>query len=149
MNFPIHDLMDLDKCRAWLRRHFHPQGFQCPHCQASLDEARQFRCTQQSQVQTYRCGRCTGAYNIYTGTIFEQTRLDPAQIIQLLRGVLRGTPSTRLAAELELSYPTVLNYRHVIQQQAEACLPDDSLPDEEVEADETFQTAGEKRHRTL
>jgi transposase-like protein len=144
MNFPIHDLLDLDKCRAWLRRHFHPEGLKCPHCQASLDNARRFRRTQQSQVQTYRCNRCDGVYNIYTDTIFEQTRLDPAQVIQLLRGVFHGTPSTQLAAELDLSYPTVLNWRHLIQQRAEVCLPDQPLPDDEVEADETFQTAGEK-----
>jgi transposase len=144
MRFPIQDLFDLDKCRAWLRDHFHPEGLQCPHCQAPLNEARPFRRTQHSQVQTYRCGRCDGAYNIYTGTIFEQTRLNPSQVIELLRGVFHGTPSTQLAAELGLSYPTVLKWRHAIQSQAEDYLPDHPLPDGQVEADETFQTAGEK-----
>lgn len=112
MRFPIHDLFDMAKCRAWLRSHFHPAGLKCPHCQASLDEARRFRRTEQSQVQTYRCYQCDGAYNIYTNTIFEQTRLGPAQVLQLLRGVFRGTPSTQLADELDLSYPTILKWHH-------------------------------------
>jgi hypothetical protein len=49
-----------------------------------------------------------------------------------------------LAEELGLDYGTLLEQRHQIQQLALEHKPTELLPDDEVEADEMFQNAGEK-----
>lgn len=80
----------------------------CPHCQASLDEAREFRETEASRVMTYRCCQCDGTYNLYTGTVFAQIQSPPEEVVLLLRGILQGETSQALTDELGLSYKTVL-----------------------------------------
>lgn len=117
----------------------------CPGCGASTEEAYAFRTTQKSQLRVYRCRRCGSAYNLYTGTVFQQRHLTPRQAILLLRGVLKGEPTTTLAAELALNYRTVLEVRRDLQDNARQLQPDTPLPDDQTETDEMFQNAGEKR----
>lgn len=146
MKFPIQNLLDRDACRVWLRDHLHPTGFCCPYCQASLEQARQFRETNASELTTYRCHQCDGTYNLYTGTLFEQIQSPPEEVVLLLRGILQGETTKALAAELNLSYKTVLKWRHRIQERLELFTnAQEQLTDDEVETDEMFQTAGEKR----
>lgn len=147
MRFPIIDLLGMDNCKAWLKAHFHPDGFCCPHCQASLKQARKFRETKESQLTVYRCEACDGVYNLYTDTVFEQTHLSPQQVILLLRGVIQGTPSNQLADEIGLTEKTVLMWRHRLQDRAEQQQASDPIPDNVAESDEMFQNAGEKRRR--
>ena len=92
-----------------------------------------------------RCQQCQGIYNLYSGTVFEQAHFSPEQLVLLLRGIFQGVPTTRLAEELNLSYKTALKWRHRVQAQAETYLQNVPLPDDVVEVDEMFQTAGEKR----
>jgi len=146
MEFPILDLMDMEESRRWIEQHFHPEGLRCPRCQASVAEARLFRYTKRSQLPVYRCKRCGRTYNLYTGTVLEGHHLTPQQVVLLLRGIAKGESTQVLAAELGLSYGTVLTLRHEMQAQAVRLQPETPLPDAEVEADEMFQNAGEKRH---
>jgi hypothetical protein len=75
----------------------------------------------------------------------------------LLRGFAKGMPTKWPVDEMGLAYPSVLDRRHRIQeavQQGERTrLPgeasEDGLPDPEVEADEMYQNAGEKRRSAL
>jgi transposase-like protein len=145
MEFPITDLLDLENCTQWLIDHFHPNGFVCPHCGASVAEAREFRTTKRSQLIVYRCRCCDHIYNLYTGTVFQQHHLTPMQAVLLVRGVLKGEPSKPLAAELGLNYQTVLTLRHELHAKAEQLQPETALPDQRTETDEMFQNAGEKR----
>jgi transposase-like protein len=145
MEFPITELLDEESSLDWLNRHFHPQGMRCPSCGRADCEARPFRETACSRLVTYRCTGCETAYNLYTGTVFEGRQLTPHHVVLLLRGVSKGEPSTRLAKELELSYPTVLNIRHQLQANAEWEQPNTPLADRQTETDEMFQNAGEKR----
>jgi hypothetical protein len=40
----------------------------------------------------YRCLKCEGIYNLYSGTLFEKKHLRPSQVILLLRGAaLKGS----------------------------------------------------------
>lgn len=112
MEFSITELLDEENYLEWLTRHFHPEGMRCPTCGRSVREARPFRETLWSGLVTYRCTGCETAYNLYTGTVFVGRHLTPQQVIMFLRGVSKGEPSTTLAEELGLSYPTVLNIRH-------------------------------------
>lgn len=145
MEFPITELLDYERSAAWIIEYFHANDFKCPNCGASVEQARPFRQTEVSQLTVYRCRVCDTAYNLYTGTVFQQRHLTPMQVALLMRGICKGESTQTLAAELELDYKTVLELRHSIQANAEAEQPEERLPDERTETDEMFQNAGEKR----
>lgn len=145
MEFTITDLLDYNSSVAWIVEHFHPTGFHCPECGAPRGQARNFRETQKSQLVVYRCNYCQTAYNLYSGTIFQQTHLTPMQVVLLMRGICKGESSKELAAELGLNYGTVLKLRHEAQANAEKAQPNTPLSDQQTETDEMFQNAGEKR----
>jgi transposase-like protein len=149
MEFPITDLLHPEECECWLLEHFHPDGLRCPRCGASVAQAHHFRRTRKSQLTVYRCNRCAKTYNLYSGTVFQQRHLTPQQVVLLMRGILKGEPSTVLAAELGVNYITVLELRRDLQDQAILMQPDTPLCDEQAETDEMFQNAGEKRRRAL
>lgn len=145
MEFSITNLMDQKECEEWIERHFHPDGVQCPRCGAGRDEAHIFRQTKRSKLTVYRCNRCKQPYNLYSRTVFEQRHLSVQQVVLLLRGVLKGEPSTQLAAELGLNDKTVLELRRDLQNNAIRLQPDTPLPDTQTETDEMFQNAEGKR----
>jgi hypothetical protein len=145
MDFPIVGLMSDKASEEWMLEHFHPTGLRCPHCLAAWSNASEFRTTRRSQLTVYRCRVCSGIYNLYSGTIFAARQLRPAQVVLLVRGVLKGESAATLARELGMSRTTLTELRHLIQQNAaelQSCLP---LKDNVVETDELFQNAGEKR----
>lgn len=148
MEFPITRLLSHEESTEWIREHFHPDGQECPDCGAPIEQARPFRLTRKSRLTVYRCRACDRTYNLYTGTVFQQRHLTPMQVILLVRGVCKGEPSTTLAAELGVSYSTVLDLRRALQANAEWLQPDTPLGDEQTETDEMFQNAGEKRGQT-
>lgn len=145
MDFPIVDLIDDEMGTDWVQKHFHPHGLKCPHCQAGMGNGRAFRRTRSSGLTVYRCRRCAGTYNLYSGTVFEGRRLRPAQVVLLLRGLCKGEPAAVLARELGLNRQTVHELRRVLHANGERLQPDTPLSDERSETDELFQNAGEKR----
>jgi len=145
MEFPITELLNYESSVEWIIEYFHHDRFKCPNCQAPVEQARPFRETRCSQLTVYRCRVCDTAYNLYTGTVFQQRHLTPMQVVLLMRGICKGESSNMLAAELRLDYKTVLELRHDIQANAEAQQPEAPLLDAHSETDEMFQNAGEKR----
>jgi transposase-like protein len=145
MDFPIIDLMSEKASEEWIMEYFHPTGIRCPHCGAAWAEAFEFRTTRKSQLTVYRCRACRGIYNLYSGTIFEARQLRPAQVVLLVRGVLKGESAATLARELTMSRTTITELRHRIQQNAADLQIQHPLQDNVVEADEMFQNAGGKR----
>lgn len=144
MIFPVTNLMDEEHSEKWLLRHFHPEeGLRCPKC--GSQSRRLFRHTETSRLAVYRCLECGGIYNLYSGTVFEKRRLRPSQVVLMLRGVVKGEPSMKLAEELGVSRTTVHQIRKELQDNAEQSLPETSLADEHTETDEMFQNSGEKR----
>lgn len=149
MDFPITDLMSEKASAEWIMEYFHPTGMWCPHCGAGWARAFAFRTTRKSQLTVYRCRECRGIYNLYSGTIFEARQLRPAQVVLLVRGVLKGESAATLARELGMSRTTITELRHLIQQNAAHLQTEVALNDHVVEADELFQNAGEKRRGIL
>jgi transposase-like protein len=149
MDFPITDLMSEKASEEWIMEYFHPTGIRCPHCGAAWAEAFEFRTTRKSQLTVYRCRGCHGIYNLYSGTVFEARQLRPAQVVLLVRGVLKGESAATLARELGMSRTTITELRHRIQANAAHLQNQSCLDDNVVEADEMFQNAGEKRRRTF
>jgi transposase-like protein len=125
--------------------YFHPTGIRCAHCGAAWAEAKDFRRTRQSELIVYRCQSCQVIYNLYSGTIFQGRHLRPAQVVLLIRGVLKGESAASLARELVMSRTTITELRHVIQDNAVQMQSEQPLSDNVVEADEMFQNAGEKK----
>jgi len=87
MDFPLLDICDDELGEGWLRKYFHPGGLHCPQCGASLKHARDFGRTRRSHIVRHRCRHCQTVYTVYTGTMFANKHLRPAQVILLLRGV--------------------------------------------------------------
>ena len=56
----------------------------------------------------YRCHHCQRTYNLYTGTLFAGSNLEPRRVVLLVRGVCKGEPATVLAEELALSRQCVI-----------------------------------------
>jgi len=145
MDFPITDLMHRDACVAWIQEHFYPNGLKCPHCQAGFEQAHRFRRTKRSQLDVYRCQRCKGIYNLYSGTVFEGRHFRPEQAVLFIRGVCQGKSTAQLARELGISRTTATEVRQQLQANAQHIQPCTPLDDLEVETDEMFQNAGEKK----
>ncbi len=145
MDFPITDLMSEKASTEWIMEYFHPHGLRCPHCAAEWAKASQFRVTRTSQLQVYRCRECCGIYNLYSETVFEGRHLRPAQVVLLVRGVLKGESAATLARELGMSRTTITELRHMLQANAARLQTETRLSDNAVESDEMFQNAGGKR----
>jgi transposase-like protein len=146
IEFPIVELRSSQSSYEWLVAYFHPSGISCPHCGATLNNARQFRVTKRSQVPDYRCRGCDKTYNVYSRTVFEGRRLTPEQAVLLVRGVVKGEQAQILANEVGVCRQTVQAIRHQMQANAQHIQPDNPLEgDEQTETDEMYQNAGEKR----
>lgn len=147
MIFPITDLLDAQESLAWVEKYFHPKGLRCPGCGATTQQARELRTHKRGFVD-YRCQKCQHTYNLYTGTLFAGSNLEPRRVVLLVRGVCKGDPATVLSEELSLSRQCVHRWRKRIQANAYEILSQRALPDAETETDEMFQNAGEKRRKT-
>jgi transposase-like protein len=146
IEFPIVDLMSSQSSYEWLLTYFHPEGIVCPHCRATIEEARKFRVTRSSQVPDYRCRVCDKTYNVYSGTVFEGRRLRPEQVVLLVRGIVKGEQAQILANEVGVCRQTVQAIRHHLQTNARRLQPESILDtNEETETDEMYQNAGEKK----
>ena len=93
----------------------------------------------------YRCQRCKGIYNLYSGTVFEGRHFRPEQAVLFIRGVCQGKSTAQLARELGISRTTATEVRQQLQANAQCIQPSTPLDDLEVETDEMFQNAGEKK----
>ena len=144
MMFPITELLDEQGSVAWVEQYFHPKGLRCPRCGAPREHAREFRRHKRGFVD-YRCHHCQRTYNLYTGTVFAGSNLEPRHVVLLVRGVGKGEPATVLAEELALSRQCVSRWRKRLQANGYVMLSSTALLDHETETDEMFQNAGEKR----
>ena len=141
IEFPIQDLMSEEACRTQLIECLHPKGLNCPYCSSSRRRIGR----RNAHYDSYRCNNCGKYSSPYTGTVFAKTRQSARHLILLLRGIARGEPTRRLAAELELDYYWVLELRHRIQAKILSQLPQEVMSGETFEIDELYQNAGEKR----
>ena len=145
MDFPILDLMDPDACYQFLVRTLHPDGLCCPRCDRAGDHTVHDR--HRPPVFDYRCRGCGAVFNAYTDTPLQQTHRSPLQLVLILRGIWQAAPTARLARELGCDRKHLLELRHDLQGLAErAARTVGTVPATQVEADEMFQNAGEKRH---
>ena len=137
--------MDRESCLKWIEEYFHPEGQKCPHCGAGIEQAHRFRQTKRSKLDVYRCQECKGIYNLYSGTVFEGRHFRPEQTVLFIRAVCQGKSTSQVARELGISRTTATEVRHQLQANAEREQPQEPLNDLEVETDEMFQNAGEKK----
>jgi len=141
MDFPLLDLLDEGACYDFLVDALHPDGLCCPACGGRRYTVHR---AHRAPVLDYRC-RCGRVFNAWTGTAFQGSQRTPAALVLIGRGIAQGTPTARLARELGCSRRHLLGLRHRLQHLAWVRLPRGGLPDDQAEADERFQNAGEKR----
>ncbi len=110
-----------------------------------MRQARWFRRTKRSDLPVYRCQVCRGIFNVYSGTVFEGRHFTPEKTVLFVQGVLQGKSTAQLARELRVSRTTATEVRHQLQASTQQTQPQTPLSDLEVEPDEMFQNAGEKR----
>ena len=143
MQFPITDLIDEHECYTYLLRTLHPEGLKCP-CGQPVASGQAPQDRSRAPIFDYRCRLCGKVFNLFTHTVWSGTHYSCRTIVLVMRGFVQGVSTLHLAQELNLDYGTLLKRRHQIQRLALECKPKDTLPDEETEADEMFQNAGEK-----
>ncbi len=143
MDFPIAELMDARACYEKLVHWLHPSGLRCPACNRD-DRVRVHR-KERDPLWDYRCWRCNRVFNAYTGTALQGTKRGPVQLVLILRGFSQGVSTARLARELGCDRLELLRFRHKLQDLASRFRDLDPLADADVEADEMYQNAGEKR----
>ena len=141
MDFPIIDLMDEDACYSELVRWLHPDGLACPRCHRA-DRMRVHR-SHRAPARDYRCGHCHRVFNAFTGTILHGTRRRPRELARIVRGSAQGVPTAQLARELGCDRSELLKLRHRLQDLAYRNRDIMPLEDRVLEADETYQIAGE------
>lgn len=115
MRFPIHDLLDEQRCYDFLLQALHPEGLRCPHGHPLLPE-QGAHSRQRAPILDYRCRECGAVFNLFTGTLFSKTHQSCSTVVLILRGIAQGVSTKQLSEELALSYPNLLRLRHRIQE---------------------------------
>ena len=144
MRFPIGRLMSERACYDFLMEVLHPDGLKCRRCGHPLPPDQAPHDRHRDPIFDYRCRVCGAVFNIFSDTIWEGTRYSCSTIVLIMQGVVQGKPTKQLAEELGIDRFHLLKRRHAIQRLALEKLPRSPLDDEETEADEMFQNAGEK-----
>ena len=139
---PITELLDDSIGLIWLGRPLHPAGLSGPRCGSRA--RRLFR--PPSHVPASRGRGWEGSYTLRPGTVFAKPRPRPATVVLLLRGMVQGEPTARLARALGLSRKHGHALRPRVRANLHATAPTDVRRGTAVEADERDQDAGGKRH---
>jgi transposase-like protein len=113
--FPIHELMDEQKCYNYLLQILHRDGLKCPQGH-SLPADQQPHDRHRAPIVDYRCRACGAVFNLFTGTIWSGSRYTCVQIVLIVRGIAQGVPTARLAQELGIDRTHLLARRPAIQQ---------------------------------
>lgn len=114
IRFPLDDLMDEDRCYAWLVNFLHPEGLQCPNGHPRPpDQCPHTR--NRAPIVEYRCRPCGRVYNVFTDTVLNGIRYSCSQIVMVLHGFFKGTPTLQMADELGLDRSNLLHWRHHLQ----------------------------------
>ena len=141
IDFPIGELMYDSTCTLGLERYLHLQGMTCPHWGSGT--RRRFRA--QEHFPAYRSRACDGYYTLLTGTVLAKMRQRPATLV-LLRGVVTGELTARLAHKLRLSCKQLHTLQRRLQTLLNATAPTEAMAGTIFEADELYQNARETKH---
>lgn len=143
IQFPLYNLMNPEKCYQYLLDTLHPLGLHCP-CSHPVEEGQKPHKFRKNGLACYCCTACGKVFNIFTNTLLKGIHYDCIKIVLILRGFSKGETTQMLSKELKISYNSLLERRHRLQELAyenRTMLP---LADPVIESDEVFQNAGEK-----
>jgi transposase-like protein len=143
MDFSLINYLDEDACYTKLVELLHPHGLGCPRC-GERQRLGIHRC-HRAPVVDLQCGHCGRVFNAFTATPLQGTHRRPSQLLMILHGIAKGTPTAQMARELGCDRKELLVLRHRLQERGRIGLDRNPLDDDVVEADEMYQNAGEKR----
>lgn len=141
--FPLKELLDPEACHEFLVSLLHPHGLCCPNGHPLTHAYVHKR--DRPTVPDYRCKLCGRCFNLFAGTVLQGTHYTVIQVVQLLHGIVKGTPTAQLSREMGVDRKWLLLRRRQLQDLAFKALGRQPLPDRVVEVDEMYQNAGEKR----
>jgi transposase-like protein len=102
-------MIKFDNCALWIVSELHPAGAFCPHCSASIiDGCRQARFYALEQI---RCPSCKKKFTAATGTLLNNSKLDPREIYLLAVLTQLGVSPGKIAATLRSHVDTVSNWQ--------------------------------------
>ena len=142
VDFPLNDLLNPQRCYDMLVSLLHPGGLHCPNGHG-LDQCGIHKRSREPLYQ-YLCKARGRSFNAFTGTVLQGTHYTPVQLVQLLRGIVKGEPTMGLAREMGVDRKWLLKRRHQLQDLAASALLGMPLPDVTAEVDAMSQNAGEK-----
>lgn len=102
-----------EQCRAALVSWRWPNGYVCPECGG------QKHCTLPSKGGVYQCNRCHHQHSLFSGTIFESTKLPLTQwflAMHLLTQAKTGVSALSLSRQIGVSYNTAWSIKHKLMQ---------------------------------
>ena len=143
LNFPIDSLMDYESCYTYLEKLLHPPGLSCS-CGTPLVKGQSPHKRRANKLPCFKCKECGKVFNLFTNTIFKGIHYNCIIIVLMIRGFAQGKTTQHLSKELSVSYNSLLNWRHKLQEYAFENRDVSTLTDQEIESDEVFQNAGEK-----
>lgn len=143
LNFPIQGLMDYESSYQFLQKLLHPQGLKCV-CDEPLAEGQFPHKKRANKLPCFKCKNCGKVFNLFTTTIFKGIHYNCIIIVLMLRGFAQGKTTQHLSKELSVSYNSLLDWRHKLQEYAFENRDVSTLTDTEIESDEVFQNAGQK-----
>jgi hypothetical protein len=146
MDFPLHDLLDEQKCYEKLIDLLHNGDLLSPY---SCSKNYVINDSRRSPVITYKDKKTGGYFTIYTATIFEWTHFKCSEVILIIRGFQQGVSTAQLSRELGRDYQNLLELRHKFMACGFYNLNRSALSDKVTETDEMFQNAGEKGDKHL
>lgn len=142
IDFSFNGLLDTQKCYDYLVDILHHGELHCPNGH-SLENARVHK-KHRAPIITYQCKICGRCFNVFTATVLQRIKYNAVQIIQILRGIVQGETTFRLAREIGVDRKWLLVWRNKLQRLVLEGRPRNALPDSVVESDEMYQNAGEK-----
>jgi transposase-like protein len=142
-SFSLEPITNEQQAYEFLKQILHPEGLHCPRCGAALPADQAPHTRERAPLVNYRCRKCGRVYNLFTKTVLQGTHYACQTWVLLLHAFVAGRPTREIAAELELDYGNVLDWRHTLQDAALHQRITTGLSDEHGEADETYVNAGQ------
>jgi transposase-like protein len=144
MRLNIHGLIDNAKCYQMVRQLRWSGSIECPHCHAP-EVVRNGHDETQPERQRYLCRMCNRSFDDLTGTVFAGHH-QPLSVWMLCLYFMGLNLSNRqIAAELEMSEPSIQEMTTTLRNGIVAQEPT-ILLEGTVECDEVYVVAGHKGH---
>jgi transposase-like protein len=104
---------DERRCRQWLIEELHPEGVKCPHCGEIQRSSHMIGLAY--SLKRVICEGCKRKFSLFSGTIFEGTRLTARQLVTMLMCFRFRRGDQEISRMAKTSRTTVFRWRMFLQ----------------------------------